>query len=344
LVRHEPVTHIVWHMTGLMVGAVPPFMAAGIYACLNHLGWGEHTYVVVLALVLWTLTPLGLKALGGRIWVKASPAAPAMGRIFWVYYCEVAFSCFGFAVFSRSPASSIGYAFTLVPLLALQVLRGAQRGFDLAPCMGTMTLHRLVLYLDTFAAVMGRVAAYTLHVCFGILKLSWPEQKDVIVSRPSLLRDVRIRATYTVNLFNDQDVDLLSLSIGFVGLVIVSSSFVVFSLLLPRAWSAQTLVSKTAWGEEGATVASTSASSQRPTAADEEAAPVPRRSGRTSSWLHGESRSTMDAQHGVVTKFMGDYLRFMVLALLFVFSLSTLMVNLVLSIRYRREGPDCSVP
>lgn len=377
VLRGAPLKHALAHMLGLTIGAVPPGLAGIYYALLYHLGWRDKAYILYPALFLWSLTPLALKTLGKRVWIRAAPAVPGMAPVLWIYYAEVAFSCFGFAIFMHTPASTIFYALSLVPMLLFQGLRGTERAFRRVPCMGTLTLHRLMLYLDAFAAVMGRIAAYTLYMSFGVLMLFMPEQ-GTTVSRYSLIRGGPTHGTLTINVYGLQGITPERLWVGVGGLILVVSVYVAFSLILPTAWKLDdgsvpgAVARQNAWdcttpepdrldaggeavgepardcsaktldhycagggGDEGRP-----APSSAPAAPESEEATLRQRTG----WLESANSSislVFTQQHEVVLKFIGDFLRYMVLTLVFVFGVSTLIINLVLALFYLRYRDAC---
>jgi len=334
------------HIVGLMTGAIPPFVAATYYYLLHHRGWKDKTPLLILALFLWSLTPLLLKSLGKPIWLRGAPALPGMMPVLWIYYCEVSFSCFGFMVFMHTPASTISYALSLSPVLCIQILRGTRWAFECMPCMGTLTLHRLMLYLDSFAAVMGRIAAYTLYVCFSILRLCKPSQ-GLIAVRHSLITGKDMVMALSINIYRQQTVTEARLWMGVCGMVLVLCSYTVFSFVVPKVWKLTPssrvtpvppeVVGGPDDGDAGQVVSPTMSSKLRAWGSQRS------NQSNRSGWLQGRASSTavFVQQHELLLKFMADFMGFMIVTLIFVFGLSVLQINLVLFFLYQDKGMHC---
>jgi len=321
------------HLAGMTFGAVPCALATGAYLLVLHHGWSDDARLVVVLLVIWSALPFIMKLTGKYFFVAGSPANPAWAPVLWQYYIEVTFACLGLGVFNQAAGSAIAYAVSFAALLVLQVARGSQVGFRCLPCMGSISLHRLIIFFEMFAALIGRVASYTLFLCFGILRLvSGEVQSQAIVSFADTLQP------WTINIYGGQSITVASMLIGLLGFTIVVSIFVAFIYLLPMLWAIEAHdqhedskatgescagsspgIPHEAWPEHGAEGASAS-----PAIGTQ--APFP---GKGSSWIQETGLvPARSMQYRLLLSFMAEYRLLLVSTLVFIFGMCIILVDL----------------
>lgn len=71
-------------------------------------------------------------------------------------------------VFGERPVASFAYALTIVPVLAVNVLRGRHSMLRLA-CSTDAHISRLEILLESLSAVLGRMLAYIMFLLMHVL-------------------------------------------------------------------------------------------------------------------------------------------------------------------------------
>jgi len=322
-----------FYFAGISFGAFPCAVSTGGYVLVLHCGWLDDARLVAILLGVWFVLPLVMKLAGKPLWNRGSPANRALAPVLWVYYVEILFACLGLGLFNNASGSAIAYACSFAFMLVVQVARGSQMGYRCIPCMGSLSLHRLIIFFEAFAALIGRVTSYTLFLCLGILKLARGEESG------------KTPATYTdsltagkINLYAGQSISIVSILTGLLGFAIVVSIFVAFAYLLPELWALEadgqhqdskatgknrsgssSGIQHDAWSPHGTESAGASP-------ATETQAPFP---GNRSSWIQEAGPVSARAmQYHLLLGFIAEYRLFLVSTLVFVFGMCILLVDL----------------
>jgi len=335
-----PSLHRIWHcawsgdgylkdslfyFAGMMFGAAPCAVATGAYVLVQHLGWAEDPLLVILLLATWSAMPILMKLTGKNLFIRGSPECRAMGPVLWVFYVEVAFACLGLAIFNNATGSAMAYACTFAALLVLQVARGSRIGYRCFPCMGSLSLHRLIIFFESFAALIGRITSYTLFLCFGILRLvSGEVQSQAIVSFADTLQP------WTINIYGGQSITVASLLTGMLGFLIVLSIFVAFVSLLPTVWGLEAHGGHEDSGKESPLGPCPELGRVEAwTEQDASASPAMGKTATESSWIQDTGAvPARTMQYQLLLSFMEEYRFLMVSTLVFIFGMCVLLVDL----------------
>jgi len=350
--NYWPSLHRIWHcarsdvgylkdslfyLAGMMFGAAPCAVATGAYVLVQYFGWAEDTLLVIMLLATWSAMPIIMKLMGRHLFIRGSPEGRAMAPVLWVFYVEVAFACLGLGIFNNATGSAVAYACSFAALLVLQAARGSRVGYRCFPCMGSLSLHRLIIFFEAFAALTGRITSYTLFLCFGVLKLVRGEdQSQALVSSDERLPGV-------MNLYAGQSISVASLLIGVLGFVIVVCIFVAFVSLLPLVWGVEAHEVHTYSGKTGESPSGSRPGLEREAWPEQgaNASPAMGKHASESSWIQETGAvPTRTMQYHLLLSFMDEYRSVMVSTLVFMFGMCILLVDLATAIgrNLRKEG------
>mmetsp|Transcript_59888 Transcript_59888/g.175032 ORF Transcript_59888/g.175032 Transcript_59888/m.175032 type:complete len:526 (+) Transcript_59888:69-1646(+) len=315
-----------FYLAGMMLGAVPCATATAAYVLVSHFGWADDARLVVLLLVIWSALPIVIKFTGKHLFIHGAPACRGLAPVLWVQYIEVAFACLGLGIFNNATSSAAAYALSFAALLVLQIARGSQLVYRWLPCMNSLSLHRLVIFLEMLAAFNGRVTSYTLFLCFSILKLARGEEQ-----RQTLVSDTHTFTPGKINLYADQGINIASVWTGLLGLAIVISIFIGFVYLLPMFWAFE------AHGQCEDSEATGESRQGPPPGPRHEACPTHNAESAGTSMALGQSCSwiqetefvpTHAMQYNLLLGFMVKYRFLLISTLVFIFGMCILLVDL----------------
>lgn len=337
--KHGGLKAGVFWLAAMTFGAVPCALATGAQVLTMHYGLQNNERLVAPLLVVWTLMPDLMKILGKPLLARGAPASPAMIPVIWVNYIEVIFACLGLSIFSNASVSAMGYALSFLGRLVCLYARGTRLGFRCLPCMGSLGLHRLIILLESFAALMGRLSSYTLLLCFSVLHTIRGEERDATGAHFGHRK---------MDLFAGQKVGAVSILMGVLCTAVTVATFTAFAWLLPKIWLPEAPDGRQD-GDAGAPSAepgppgelyreawspdSTDGAAESPPAGPGPADPPP--SGQR-SWIEESSPSVKDAspfsahvmQNRLMTAFMVEHRLQLVSMLVFAFQMCIVLAGL----------------
>eukprot|EP00419_Tripos_fusus_P044016 CAMPEP_0172828114 /NCGR_PEP_ID=MMETSP1075-20121228/20611_1 /TAXON_ID=2916 /ORGANISM="Ceratium fusus, Strain PA161109" /LENGTH=503 /DNA_ID=CAMNT_0013670063 /DNA_START=45 /DNA_END=1556 /DNA_ORIENTATION=+ len=214
------------------IGVIPSAITVTLMHLFRQHGLNKDIGFLAMSMTLWTVLPIVLKSLGRHLVTFACPCCPALGPIFWTCYVEMVFSNMGLVLYHDATLSICVYTLTFCPITLVHIARGSYTGYKYCPCMKTFPLHRLYIFLEAFAGLLGRVSSYTFFLCFATLQLLGV---NTAVDGRSSLTDIEV-VQIALDPYSEQDISQFSLVAGIFGLILTIGIFLVFVCALPYIW------------------------------------------------------------------------------------------------------------
>lgn len=211
-----------WHLTWNLCGTPPVMLGMAGYYAMQYAPDPSGAYIILI--VLWTVVPLPLKFLGGRIFDKAANAPKAWRKLRWSFYVEMTMGCFGIAVFARYGGTLVLYSASLaLSLMSCAAWPLAFRATEQAS---------LQAMLDALVCFVARVASLTFLLLLVCFRLAADLRGDAVVltritGGAGILTDVTIYGEAPVS------GDAAGACVG--ALAVTFVLFVVFCVLAPPA-------------------------------------------------------------------------------------------------------------